>query len=95
MSHSILQHRRQLLNVGTALTLLTCSGIALAEERDDHGDRVKTATPIEHVIVLIGENRTFDNIMTVRDSPRRRETSGGTAAAVTPVQVQMSFGRPL
>jgi len=47
------------------------------------------------VIVLIGENRTFDNIMTVRDSPRRRETSGGTAAAVTPVQVQMSFGRPL
>jgi len=62
MSHSILQHRRQLLNVGTALTLLTCSGIALAEERDDHGDRVKTATPIEHVIVLIGENRTFDNV---------------------------------
>ena len=73
MSHSILQHRRQLLNVGTALTLLTCSGIALAEERDDHGDRVKTATPIEHVIVLIGENRTFDNVFATY-VPRKGQT---------------------
>ncbi|HAN55359.1 MAG TPA: hypothetical protein DCQ77_03795, partial [Betaproteobacteria bacterium] len=25
-------------------------------------DRVKTSTPIEHVIVIIGENHTFDNL---------------------------------
>ena len=36
--------------------LLSCA-IAVAD--DDRGD---TATPIRHVIVLIGENRTFDNI---------------------------------
>jgi phospholipase C len=31
---------------------------------DDHGDSGsrKTATPIKHIIVLIGENRSFDNI---------------------------------
>jgi phospholipase C len=31
-----------------------------ASDADSHGH--KTATPIKHVIVLIGENRTFDNI---------------------------------
>jgi phospholipase C len=34
-------------------------GLAIADD-DDGG--VKTRTPIKHVIVLIGENRTFDNI---------------------------------
>src|SRR5262249_47269574 len=34
--------------------------VASADERDRH-DR-STATPIEHVIVIIGENRTFDNL---------------------------------
>src|SRR5215467_11053990 len=29
---------------------------------DDHRGEGKTATPIKHVIVLIGENHTFDNI---------------------------------
>src|SRR5262245_1133956 len=27
-----------------------------------HGGHHRTATPIKHVIVLIGENRTFDNV---------------------------------
>src|SRR5262249_57037334 len=34
--------------------------VASADERDRH-DR-STATPIKHVIVIIGENRTFDNL---------------------------------
>jgi phospholipase C len=38
---------------------LSC-GIALAGE--DRGDHHDTATPIKHVIVLIGENWTFDSI---------------------------------
>src|SRR5215469_5070341 len=37
--------------------LLSC-GLAVAD--DSHGQ--KTATPIKHVIILIGENRSFDNI---------------------------------
>jgi phospholipase C len=39
--------------------LLAC-GLALAG--GDNGDKHKTATPIKHVIVLIGENWTFDSI---------------------------------
>jgi phospholipase C len=33
---------------------------SLSRDSDDHEQ--KTATPIKHVIVIIGENRTFDNI---------------------------------
>ena len=42
------------------------SAVAYANSRDDddrgHGGHSRTATPIKHVIVLIGENRTFDNV---------------------------------
>jgi len=45
----------------------TMRGVAAERKQDDdqgdHHDRGRrTATPIKHVIVLIGENRTFDNI---------------------------------
>jgi phospholipase C len=43
-----------------AFMLLVSGGPALADDHD-RGDG-KTATPIKHVIILIGENRTFDNI---------------------------------
>jgi len=63
MSRGISHHRRQLrTTVATVLATLMSCGLALADDRDDRGDGVKTATPIKHVIVLIGENRTFDNI---------------------------------
>ena len=43
---------------------------ALAAQQDPSaqqvGDEPPTATPIKHVIVIIGENRTFDNIRHVR-----------------------------
>ena len=32
------------------------------EESREHSSHQRTATPIKHVIVLIGENRTFDNV---------------------------------
>ena len=32
------------------------------QDRHDHGKHAETRTPIKHVIVLIGENRTFDHI---------------------------------
>jgi phospholipase C len=36
---------------------------AFAENRTaNKADHLKTATPIKHVIVLIGENRTFDHL---------------------------------
>jgi phospholipase C len=47
--------------LGLAAIAVTCGGVA-ADDSDDAGKQMKTATPIKHVIVLIGENRTFDNI---------------------------------
>src|ERR1700746_2302493 len=51
--------------VGTALLALIPCGFAAAGDQNDKGDAahgVKTDTPIKHVIVLIGENRTFDHV---------------------------------
>src|SRR5919197_2926264 len=62
MSRGISHHRRQLKSgICSALVALMSCGLAAAEERNDHDD-AKTATPIRHLIVLIGENRTFDNV---------------------------------
>src|SRR5215467_3794166 len=46
--------------LGGVLMAVISSGPIKAD--DDSRDEGKTATPIKHVIVLIGENRTFDNI---------------------------------
>ena len=46
--------------VGTVFGALLSCGIAAAEEKSDKDH--KTTTPIKHLIVLIGENHTFDNI---------------------------------
>jgi phospholipase C len=45
--------------IGLAFCSALCANGAFAE--NEHGDR-QTETPIKHVIVLIGENRTFDNV---------------------------------
>ena len=50
-----------------AATAALSTGLAYAgadpeDARDGHDKHAPTRTPIKHVIVLIGENRTFDNI---------------------------------
>jgi phospholipase C len=45
--------------VSLMLVALPVSSQANDEDRSEHG---KTATPIKHLIVLIGENRTFDHV---------------------------------
>jgi phospholipase C len=58
--------RRQIrTTLGSVLCALMSCGLAAADDqrdRDDAAHRVKTDTPIKHLIVLIGENRTFDHI---------------------------------
>src|SRR5579859_1241871 len=44
------------------IALMSIPVPASAEHRDKDKAEQKTATPIKHVIVIIGENRTFDNI---------------------------------
>ena len=67
MSSRILQRKRRQSRtaLSTVLFALMSCGLAAADDQSDKDDaahRVKTDTPIKHVIVLIGENRTFDHI---------------------------------
>jgi phospholipase C len=57
--------RQSTTALGTVLVALVSCGLAAADDRNDRDDaahRVHTDTPIKHLIVLIGENRTFDHI---------------------------------
>ena len=52
---------------GLALTALAATGPAAAAT--GAGDSAPTTTPIKHVIVIIGENHTFDNIFATYQPP--------------------------
>src|SRR5215470_10071584 len=45
-----------------AFSAVTLAPAGAGADAQKPGDRVRTRTPIEHVIVLIGENRTFDHV---------------------------------
>ena len=50
---------------GTAIctSLAFWAGVAAAAEDSDRAvDHVKTASPIKHVIIIVGENRSFDHV---------------------------------
>src|SRR5689334_6278185 len=74
---------RRILRSSTALgaglgVLLSC-GSAVAGEERDHGNRNNgdTATPIKHVIILIGENWTFDGIYGTYEPKKANKQSVG------------------
>jgi hypothetical protein len=45
----------------TAASLALCSSVGHADDSDRGNHRGDTRTPIKHVVVIIPENRTFDN----------------------------------
>ena len=49
--------------------------LAAAEQMNDGHAQNRTATPIKHVIVIIGENRTFDHIFGTYRPPRGQTVS--------------------
>jgi phospholipase C len=42
-------------------------------DRDDECDSIKTATPIKHVIIIVGENRSFDHLFATYLPKHKRE----------------------
>jgi phospholipase C len=59
--------RRRARRRVAVLSAVAVSGVAAAmpvhsADPDSATDQLKTATPIKHVIVVIGENRTFDHV---------------------------------
>src|SRR5450631_4288971 len=56
---------RTKIATGASATLLSVFGLAAsvpAADTDSSVDRIRTATPIKHVIIIVGENRSFDHL---------------------------------
>ena len=61
------------MSVVAAVTALTAGGATAAT----HGSGPPaTTTPIKHVVVIIGENHTFDNVFATYQPPKGFNTSG-------------------
>ena len=57
------------------LSALGIPGLAAARESDDAAAQYRTATPIKHLIVIIGENRTFDHVFGAYRPPQGQTIS--------------------
>src|SRR5258706_3644993 len=73
-SSSLLAKARQHLAVGTSLfALLANLGVPTPVVAQEPAKQPTAATPIQHVIVIIGENRTFDHVFATY-KPKNGET---------------------
>src|SRR5260221_1257098 len=75
MHYGSLAALRRRLYVGASVSVLAAIGLAnsaYAVDPDKAVDAIKTATPIKHVIIIVGENRSFDHIFATY-VPKKRE----------------------
>jgi phospholipase C len=57
-----------------ALSVFRFGASAQAQADPDKAvDKIKTATPIKHVIIIVGENRSFDHIFATYEPKNRHE----------------------
>jgi phospholipase C len=79
MSHSNPTRRKPRLSTSICATTLAFSMLAYApvgysnDEPDKTVDRLKTASPIKHVIIIVGENRSFDHLYATYTPKNRGE----------------------
>lgn len=79
MSHSNPTRRKPRLSTSICATTLAFSMLAYApvgysnDEPDKAVDRIKTASPIKHVIIIVGENRSFDHLYATYTPKNRGE----------------------
>src|SRR5262249_20444185 len=67
---------RRRLHVGTSVSVLAAIALATsayAADADNPVDAIKTATPIKHVIIIVGENRSFDHLFATYVPTRKDE----------------------
>jgi phospholipase C len=67
MLKALLARRLCRLLLGASVATLALSQGVRAEDRPDRdaqnaADRIRTASPIKHVIIIVGENRSFDHL---------------------------------
>src|ERR1700733_7317912 len=55
---------RTKIGAGVAATILSAIGLAASvpADADPSVHELRTATPIQHVIIIVGENRSFDHL---------------------------------
>ena len=73
--NALIHLRRRLFVSGSAAALATiCLGGAgaLAADPDKAVDKISTATPIKHVLIIVGENRSFDHLYATY-APKNRD----------------------
>ena len=69
--------RRWLVKAACASLFLASTfgfcGSAYAADPNIPVDEIETATPIKHVIIIVGENRSFDHLFATYVSPNKNE----------------------
>src|SRR5579862_7925750 len=69
-SHTLLAQARQHLVVGASLFgLIVNLGAPVPAAAQNAVKKPTTATPIQHVIVIVGENRSFDHLFATYQPP--------------------------
>ena len=73
--NAFLGHKLKRIVAGVSLACFGFSALgiptlAAAKQMDDDAAQYRTATPIKHLIVIIGENRTFDHVFGAYRPPR-------------------------
>jgi phospholipase C len=75
MHYDSLAGLRRRLYVGASISVISAIGFAAsayAADPDKSVDAVKTATPIKHVVIIVGENRSFDHVFATY-VPRKKQ----------------------
>src|SRR5713101_8878952 len=76
MHYGSLAALRRRLYIGASVSVLAAIGLATsayAADPDKAVDAIKTATPIKHVIIIVGENRGFDHLFATYVPKNRKE----------------------
>jgi phospholipase C len=77
MFKNALFHLRRRLLVGGSVTALATACLggagAFAADSDKAVDKIHTATPIKHVLIIVGENHSFDHIYATYVPKHRNE----------------------
>lgn len=79
MSQSKLNRRKPQLSKSLCATALAFSMLAYAPagysspDHDGDGGHSETASPIKHVIIIVGENRSFDHLFATYVPKRKNE----------------------
>ena len=76
MHYSSLAGLRRRLYIGASVSVLASIGLAssaFAADPDKTVDAIKTASPIKHVIIIVGENRSFDHLFATYVPKKKNE----------------------